>query len=231
MIDNETRRKLRELNLSEMVDILDSQDKNPITLSYSFDERIREAVDYLYREKNNNRIRRLEKSAHFRIPSADLYNLVYERRGFTPELINNLHTCSYLKNKTNLILQGFTGSGKTFLSCALGRAACANLFRVFYIRLPDLLIKYDEAAAEELKATQKLINRLSKYDLLIVDEWLMENFTDQEQHFLLELVEHRYDCGSFILCTQYKREDWLSRLGANTHAEAIMDRTFITQFG
>lgn len=224
MIDNETKRKLREMNMPEMIDIIESQDRNPATTGYSFDERLREAIDYIYHEKNNNRIKRLLKSAHFRIPAADLYSVVYEQRGFTPEVINNLRTCSYIRSNTSVIIQGFTGSGKTFLSCALGKAACENLYRVFYIRLPDLLIKFDEAAAEGTKATQKLIRKLSKYDLLILDEWLMETFTDQEQHFLFELVEHRYDNGSFILCTQYRKEDWLSRLGANTHAEAIMDR-------
>jgi DNA replication protein DnaC len=60
--------------------------------------------------------------------------------------------------------------------------------------------------------------------LLILDEWLLNDMTESEQHFIFELIERRYDCTSTIFCTQYKREDWHRRLGGGIHADAIMDR-------
>ncbi len=60
--------------------------------------------------------------------------------------------------------------------------------------------------------------------VLIFDEWLLDDFTDEEQHFIFELVERRYDTTATIFCTQYKKEDWHSRLGGGVHADAIMDR-------
>ena len=60
--------------------------------------------------------------------------------------------------------------------------------------------------------------------MLILDEWLLNDMTEIEQHFIFELIERRYDCTSTIFCTQYKREDWHSRLGGGIHADAIMDR-------
>lgn len=68
------------------------------------------------------------------------------------------------------------------------------------------------------------MKKFSNYKLLILDEWLLDDLSDEEQHFLLELIERRHDCSSTIFCTQYKKEDWHSRLGDGVHADAMMDR-------
>lgn len=60
--------------------------------------------------------------------------------------------------------------------------------------------------------------------LLILDEWLLDECTKDEQHFLFELMERRYDCTSTLFCTQYTKKDWHQRLGGGVHADAIMDR-------
>lgn len=70
----------------------------------------------------------------------------------------------------------------------------------------------------------KLLKKFSNYKLLILDEWLLDDLSDEEQHFLFELIERRHDTASNIFCTQYKKEDWHSRLGGGIHADAIMDR-------
>lgn len=70
----------------------------------------------------------------------------------------------------------------------------------------------------------KLLKKFSSYKVLILDEWLLDDLSDEEQHFLFELIERRHDTTSTIFCTQYKKEDWHSRLGGGVHADAIMDR-------
>ena len=70
----------------------------------------------------------------------------------------------------------------------------------------------------------KLLKKFSGYKLLILDEWLLNDLTELEQHFFFELIERRYDCTSTIFCTQYKREDWHIRLGGGIHADSMMDR-------
>ena len=83
---------------------------------------------------------------------------------------------------------------------------------------------YDDCRNIGTHQVQKLIKKFCRFDVLILDEWLMEELTKDEQHFLFELIEQRYDTGSIIFCTQYRQEDWLDRLGSNVHAEAILDR-------
>ncbi|HCS75981.1 MAG TPA: ATP-binding protein, partial [Clostridiales bacterium] len=144
-------------------------------------------------------------------------------RGLDKNQIIELATCQYIRSNTSLILNGFTGSGKTFLACALGKAACRQLYRVRYIRMPDLLELRDEAMIEG-PGIRKLVTKFSNYHLLVLDEWLMSELSDEEAHFILELIEKRYDSKSTIFCTQQKVSDWHSRLGGGTLADAIMDR-------
>jgi DNA replication protein DnaC len=95
--------------------------------------------------------------------------------------------------------------------------------RTRYIRIPDLLMLHDEASLPK-QGIPKLLKKFSNYKLLILDEWLLNDLSDEEQYFLLELIERRHNCSSTIFCTQYKKEDWHARLGGGVHADAIMDR-------
>lgn len=223
MINDETKRKLRELNLSELITALETQQKDIRCTTLNFDERLQRLVDYLYQEKYNSKIQRLMKLAKFRIPKAEINDIYYSERGIDRELISELSTCQFIGSNSNVVFQGFTGSGKTFLGCAIGRQACKHQIRTKYIRLPDLLVEYDESSIVP-KGIQKLLKKYTNFDLLIIDEWLIEEISEEEQHFLFELIERRHDSTSTIFCTQYRKEDWHSRLGGGVHADAIMDR-------
>ena len=96
-------------------------------------------------------------------------------------------------------------------------------FRSRYIRVPDLMELLSEATLTKT-GRSKLLKKFSGYRLLILVEWLLNNLTELEQHFFFELIKRRYDCTSTIFCTQYKREDWHSRLGGGIHADSMMDR-------
>ena len=69
-----------------------------------------------------------------------------------------------------------------------------------------------------------MLRKFENYNLLIIDEWLVDELTRQQEHFLFELTERRYTDKSTIFCTQYRIEDWVSRLGGGIHADAIIDR-------
>jgi len=223
MINEETKRKLREMNIGEFIAALESQQNDPGYVSLTFDERFQRAVDYLYQEKYNGRIQRLITQAKFRIPNADTTGIYYVSRGLDRDAIMELSTCQFVNNSNHVVLQGFTGSGKTYLACALGKQACKQRIKTRYIRLPDILMEHDEACLTP-KAKAKMLKKYCGYNLLIIDEWLLEDISDDEQHFIFELIERRHDMASTIFCTQYRKTDWHARLGGGIHADAIMDR-------
>lgn len=223
MMNDETRRKLRELNLGEIITILDMQGQEITYTSLPFDERIQRMVDYLYQEKYNGKVQRLITLSKFRLPKADINDIYYIERGIDRQIIQELSTCQFIETSSNIIFQGFTGSGKTYLACAIGRQACKVKMRTRYIRLPELLMERDEASLTS-QGVQKLLRKYGDYAVLILDEWLLGDISEEEQHFLFELIERRHDGSSTIFCTQYRKEDWHIRLGGGVHADAIMDR-------
>ena len=229
MINNETKRKLRELNMSELVSGLELQQTEPAIVSLSFDERIQRVVDYVYQEKYNSKIQRLIKSARLRFPQADIHGLYYDGRHLDKNLLTELFTCQYVDLHQSIILQGPTGSGKTFLGCVFGKQACLKQTKTRYVRFPDLLMEYGDASLVQGQQ-KKIISKYAKIPLLIIDEWLVSDISDSELYFLFELMERRSDSTSTVFCTQYRKDDWIKRMGEGIQAEAIVDRYAYSAF-
>ena len=118
MLSEETRRKLREMNLGELVEALDLQEKQSEYMTLTFDERMNLAVDYTYSAKYNAKVHRLIKAAKFRIADAALVNVYYEKRGLDRDLILTLGNCGFIEKNQPVVFNGFTGSGKSYRDSA-----------------------------------------------------------------------------------------------------------------
>ena len=224
MLNDETRRKLRELGLDALVEAVDAQDNDPATYTVmSFEDRLGLAVDECYLTKQNDKARRLLRYAKLRYPNADINTMYFDGRDINRNEIIQLGTCRFIDTRTNIIINGFTGSGKTHLACALGKEACRHLHRTRYIRMPDMLEMLN-LAEQTNQSIANAITKLSNYHLLIVDEWLLDIPSDKEDKYLLEIFERRYDQWPTIFCSQYKISEWHPRLGGGVIADAIMDR-------
>lgn len=224
MISDESRRKLREMQLEQMVEALDNQEANRETyLSMSFDARLNLLIDECYTAKNNDRVKRLLRCAKLRYPNADINTMYYEGRDLNRNTVLGPGTCGFITSRTNLIINGFTGSGKTHLACAIGKESCRHLHRTRYFRMPEMLEMLN-LAMETGHSITSTVTKLSNYHLLIIDEWLLDIPSEQEDKYLLEIFERRYDQWPTIFCSQYKTSEWHPRLGGGVVADAIMDR-------
>ena len=138
-------------------------------------------------------------------------------------MLAQLATCHFIDLNRNLVFQGFTGSGKSYLACAGAKQACVRRYRTGYVRIPDLEEEWQQAVDKPM-GQHKLLRKYANYSVLALDEWLLDPPTGEFLKFIFELMERRYDAGSTIFCTQYKQSDWHARLGAGALADAIMDR-------
>ena len=182
--------KLQEMRLSLMTNVLKDQLADLQFQNMAFEDRIGLLVDAEWHARKNNHLNKLIRQVTFSAPGACLENVEYlPDRGLKQEELLRFGTCNYIQEYHNIILLGTTGSGKTYLACALGMAAARRFFAVKYIRLPDLLVEFHIARGNG--TIRKLMAQYKKYALLIIDEWLLYPPKETEASDLLEIVESR----------------------------------------
>jgi DNA replication protein DnaC len=218
-----TMEKLLLMKLHGMAEGLREQMKNPEYKDLSFEERFSLLVDRerLYRE--NRQLKTLASKAHFRHPSACFEDIDFRaRRGIAKDALFKLCQNEWIKSRNNLILIGPTGVGKTFIACALGNAAIRQGISAFYVRMPRLARELKVARADGSYA--KLLQRLQRMKLLIIDDWGLNPFTDEERRDFLEIMEDRHQTRSTIVASQLPLDLWHDSIGDPTFADAICDR-------
>jgi len=143
-------------------------------------------------------------------------------RGIDRSVMMSLSSCDWIKKHHNLIITGPTGVGKTFLVCALAHKACREGYRAFYIRAPKFY--YHLALAKADGSYGKVMTKLGKTHLLVLDDLGLAPMTDSERRDLLEVIEERDGHTSTILTSQLPVENWHENIGDPTIADAILDR-------
>lgn len=231
MINLETVKALRALRLPGMARELESQLEDPQHYKgLSFEDRLSLLVDAEQTSRRKNTIKKRITAAKFSEGTASIEAIEYhEDRELDKGLITKLATCAYIRENHHVILKGATGAGKSYIANALGVAACRKLYKVRYVRLPDLLNEF--AVAKALNTQNKVKTAYAKLDLLIIDEWLLRPLPEPEAYDLLEIIEACSKKGALILCTQYDTDEWYFRIDCDRAededsavAEGILDR-------
>jgi len=166
-----------------------------------------------------NRIR----NAKMRFPDACIEDVSFAAdRGLDRRQVLSLAQGNWIKAHEQIILTGQTGTGKTWLACAFGHQAARLDHSVFYARMPRL---FEDMALARLDGRfPKLVDKLARVQLLILDDWGTHSLTDQQRLDLLELFEERYQRRSTIITAQLPVSGWHEMIGEPTIADAILDR-------
>lgn len=223
MLNEQTFEKLYVMKLNGMAEAFQEQLQQPPTMDeLSFEERFGMLVDRQWSWKEDRRMKGLLKNARLKI-NACIEDIDYRSpRGIDKSVMLRLATCDWIKGAQNVIIIGPTGVGKTYLACALANRACRSGYSSFYTRAPRLF--HDLAIAKADGSYAKLMNKLAKSKVLIIDDLGLAPMTEPERRDLLEVIEDRHGLSSTIVASQLPIESWHDTVGDPTIADAILDR-------
>lgn len=179
-------------------------------------------------DRGGKRFERLQKNAHFRY-QASLEELHMDAfRGMDKSLMTTLATGEYIPRGEAILISGATGTGKSFLASALGHHACSQGYKVAYYNLQKLLLKTKMSRIDG--TVYKFFEKLSKYDLLILDDFGLTHLEQQQRMDLMEIIEDRHASAATIIASQLPVANWYDVIGEETIADAILDRMVHTSY-
>jgi DNA replication protein DnaC len=211
------------MHLDGMVSGLIEQQKNTDTTKLGFDERFGLLVDAEWMHRENRRLGRALREAKLKIGQACIEDIdCSARREIDKAVVRALATCRWVQEHQSILVTGMTGTGKTYVACALAQQACRKGFRAVYRRASRLFDEMRLARADGTWA--RVLARVARIDVLVIDDFAIAPLTDEQRRDLLELLDDRYGSRSTIVTSQLDPKDWHDYLADPTLADAICDR-------
>ncbi len=223
MLNEPTLDKLHAMRLNAMAGAWLEQQKDPEMAQLPFDERFGLLIDIEHLARHNRRLARRLSEAKLRIPSACTEDIdTAARRNLDKATVRELATCRWVHQHHNVVITGATGTGKTYIACALANKACRSNYRALYRRVPRLLSELKLARADG--TYPRLLARFAKADVLVLDDWGIGSLTEMQRHDLFEVVEDRDGQRATVIGSQLPLTKWHTHIGDPTVADAILDR-------
>lgn len=215
--------RLSSLKLYGMAKAMEDIQNNPSAADLGFEDQLTLMIDHEEAIRANRSLQRRLAVAKLRFPDAAVEDVDFRhKRCLSRTSFFALARCDWVKTGYNLVLTGKTGLGKSWLACALGQRACREGFSVRYLRVPKLTDMMRAARGDG--TAPRLIERLGKVQLLILDDFAMYPLDSDQRRDMMEIIEERAQRRSTIITSQLDVKDWHRAFGDPTLADALLDR-------
>jgi DNA replication protein DnaC len=222
MLYEQTISKLYAMKLNGMAESLEEQRKHPQIAELSFEDRIGMIVDKQWIWRENRSLTTRLNFARLK-QSVCIEDIDYRhQRSLSREVINQMASSDWVKYHQNCIITGPTGVGKTYLACALAHKACRDGYRALYYYAPKLFRELTMARADG--SLCRVLKKLAKVDVLVVDDWGLETLKDSQYKDFLEITDDRHGSGATLITSQFAISSWHEIIGNPTVADALLDR-------
>jgi len=222
-MNNQTVEKLRDMRLGAMAQLHQQYVKENRLEGMTCDEYLALLTDHQWEDRENKKIERLLKHANFR-HNASIGDINYaSERNLDKNMFARLGTLDFMLRKENIIICGASGTGKSYLSQALGHQACITGVKTSYTVTARLIkrLKLSKVDGTYLKELEKL----TKTELLILDDFGLQAFDSQDRETLMDIIDDRHGKRSTIISSQIPVSAWYEVIGGEgTIADAILDR-------
>ena len=222
MLNQPTIEKLHTMKLHGMADAFCAQLETTDMSELCFEERFALLVDQQWLWKENRALARRLRSAKLKEHGV-IEDIDYQHpRGLDRKLIRTLSSSEWVRQKQNLVLVGPTGIGKSWLGCALAHKVCRDGYSVLHKRMNELFRELAVAHADG--SIGRMLLKLSRVDVLVLDDFAMAPLKESERRDFLEICDDRYQRRSMILTSQMPIAHWHEQIGDPTIADSILDR-------
>jgi DNA replication protein DnaC len=208
---------------------LELQLSNTAYLKMSFEQRLAHLVSNELTERKSRKVKQLLARSKLKYKQAAIEDIDYRpSRNLDKSVILSLSQNEWIDRSQNIIICGATGTGKTWLACAIGKRAITDGYSVFYIRLSKLFSEIQLARADG--SYLSWLKKIARYNVLILDDFGGGPMKASDVGELLEVVEDRSYLGSIIMTSQLPVSEWHSYLNQPIVADAVMDRLIHTSY-
>jgi len=222
MLNHQTMDKLLALRLEGMAQALEEQRRQADISQLDFEERFGLLVERQWLWRENRALDARLHHAQLKV-AASLEDIDYRHpRGLKRAQIDQLRASQWVANHHNCLITGPTGSGKTYLACALAHQACRDGHRVGYYYAPKLFRELQNAQADG--SLMKLLKKLSRAALIVIDDFGVAAVAGKQYRDLLEILDDRHGLGATLITSQFPVEEWHGVINDATVADAILDR-------
>jgi DNA replication protein DnaC len=227
--------KTQSIDINNDIQLLLKQFKLP-DIHDKYDEEIQAAIeknlsyrDFLYRllkveEEGKNerlRLRNIKNACFGTLKTIDEFDFSFPD-SINQSKIQDLATLSFMDKKENIICIGPPGVGKSHIMTSIGIKACERGKTVLFVNATDLM---DDLHKATLEGTLKQhLNKLSKVNLLIIDELGYLKMDKEKESIFFQLIRQRYEKSSLIITTNLTFNRWDEVFTSELAATAILDR-------
>ena len=223
MLTNPTLEQMQNLGLKGMADAYRDMAEKGQTEELGRDDWLALMLDREAAMRADKRLANRLRAAKLRFAEACIEDIDFTaERGLDRRAVLTLADGAWLKAHENLIVTGNTGTGKTWIGCAFGHQTARLDHSVLYVRMPRL---FEDLAMARLDGRlPRLLDKLARVQLLILDDWGTHGMDDRQRFDLLHICEERYRRKSTLITAQIPIAKWHDLIGEPTIADAILDR-------
>jgi DNA replication protein DnaC len=222
MNTTQTLQQMQTLRLQGMHHAYRSQLELPMDQQLESHDLVAQLVQSEQLSRANEKTAYYLKLAKLRLPATIEQIECSAARNLTKQQLAVMAEGRYLQQGENVLITGSTGCGKSYLACALGHQACLQGYKTTYLNMNRLIEKVTLAKLDG--SYIKMLNHLEKQSLIILDDFGLQNLTQEIRLTLLQLLEDRYGKKSIVITSQLPIAKWYEYINDPTLADAILDR-------